>query len=63
MQLTKVNWKLKVNWKNFQEICCKIFPIDLVVVESSFGLCSRAPGSIKGSGAQKQRPQELLATL
>ena len=30
---------------------------------SSFGLCSRAPGQIKGSGVQKQRPQELLATL
>ena len=33
------------------------------VHKSSFGLSSRAPGSIKGSGAQKQRPQELLATL
>ena len=33
------------------------------VNESSFGLCSRAPGQIKGSGVQKQRPQELLATL
>ena len=33
------------------------------VHKSSFGLCSRAPGPIKGSGAQKQRPQERLATL
>ena len=33
------------------------------VHKSSFGLCSRAPGPIKGSGAQKQRPQECLATL
>ena len=32
MQLTKVNWRLKVNWKNFQEIFCKIFPIHFVVV-------------------------------
>ena len=32
VQLTKVNWRLKVNWKNFQEIFCKIFPIDFVVV-------------------------------
>ena len=33
------------------------------VHKSSFGLCSRAPGPIKGSDAQKQRPQECLATL
>ena len=32
VQLTKVNWRLKVNWKNFQEFFCKIFPIDFVVV-------------------------------
>ena len=32
VQLTKVNWRLKVNWKNFQEIFCKIFPIHFVVV-------------------------------
>ena len=33
------------------------------VHKSSFGLCSRAPGPIKGSVAQKQKPHELLATL
>ena len=33
------------------------------VHKSSFGLCSLAPGPIKGSGAQKQRPHELLWTL
>ena len=33
------------------------------VHKSSFGLCSWAPGPIKGSDAQKQRPQECLATL
>ena len=39
------------------------------VHKSSFGLCSRAPGSIKafhelkGLVPKKQRPQELLATL
>ena len=33
------------------------------VHKSSFGLCSWAPGPIKGSDAQKQRPQERLATL
>ena len=32
VQLTKVNWILNVNWKKFQEIFCKIFPIDFVVV-------------------------------
>ena len=32
MQLTKVNWRLKVNWKNFQEFFWKIFPIDFIVV-------------------------------
>ena len=30
------------------------------VHKSSFGLFSRAPGPIKGSGAQKQRPHKLL---
>ncbi len=33
------------------------------VHKSSFGLCSWASGPIKGSDAQKQRPQECLATL
>ena len=32
VQLTKVNWRLQVNWKNFQEIICKDFPIHFVVV-------------------------------
>ena len=32
VQLTKVNWRLQVNWKNFQEIFCKDFPIHFVVV-------------------------------
>ena len=32
VQLTKVNWRLKVNWKNFQEIFCNDFPIHFVVV-------------------------------
>ena len=32
VQLTKVNWRLKVNWKNFQEFFWKIFPIDFIVV-------------------------------
>ena len=32
VQLTKVNWRLKVNWKIFQEIFCKNFPIDFIVV-------------------------------
>ena len=31
--------------------------------KSSFGLCSRAPCPNKGSGAQKQKPHELLWTL
>ena len=33
------------------------------VHKSSFGLCSWVPGPIKGCGAQKQRPHELLWTL
>ena len=33
------------------------------VHKSSFGLCSWALGPIKGSGAQKQRPHEILWTL
>ena len=32
VQLTKVNWRLKVNWKNFQEFFWKFFPIDFIVV-------------------------------
>ena len=32
VQLTKVNWRLKVNWKNFQEFFWKNFPIDFIVV-------------------------------
>ena len=40
-----------------------IFSSKVNVHKSSFGLCSLAPGPIKGSGAQKQRPYELLWTL
>ena len=39
------------------------FSLKSNVHKSSLGLCLWAQGPIKRSGAQKQRPQELLATL
>ena len=49
--------------REIQMELCNPFSSKGNVHKSSFGLSSRAPGSIKGSGAQKQRPQEHLATL
>ena len=31
-QMTKVNWKLKVNWKNLQKHFCKFFQFTLLIV-------------------------------
>ena len=36
VQLTKVNWRLKVNWKIFQEKNSKIFPIDFIDIFNKF---------------------------
>ena len=32
VQMTKVNWKLKVNWKNLQKHFCKFFQFTLLIV-------------------------------